>query len=490
LVLGLLLAWWSLGAMHSVTPLQGGTRAAGMEYRVDARVVSFAVALAALTALLLSIAPARLLFGSDLQRTLREGALAASGTRGGNRAHQLFVVTQTACAVALLIATALMVRTIARLVAIPLGYDAAHVASMTVVPVHSGRRKEVYLPVTDAVLNDLGAIPGVDAAAVRMQVPFAASRPLAPGVIAVAREMDDASMTLDDGKPIDPAMQPRTAFGVSPEYFRALSISFIAGRSFTAADNETSAPVAVINDWAARHWWPNQAAVGRTFSIDTAPGKRAVVTVVGVVRDNLAGEPSVLLAKQRPEVYRPFKQASFWVATYYVRTPSASPAIVGKVQKAVMRLVPANGQARGGLLATQVDQQIQTVRTNATQIGGFALIGLLLAVTGLYGVLSYVVQQRTQEIGIRAALGADRTRLLGMVLSHATLLTLVGIGVGVFMAALSMRLLKGLLYGTPTNDVVVYAAVCALAFIVALVASYLPARRASRVDPAIALRST
>jgi ABC-type antimicrobial peptide transport system permease subunit len=167
-----------------------------------------------------------------------------------------------------------------------------------------------------------------------------------------------------------------------------------------------------------------------------------------------------------------------------------SPELVGKVQKAVMRVVPANGQARGGLLSAQVDAQIQTVRTNATEIGGFAIVGLLLAVTGLYGVLSYVVQQRTQEMGIRAALGADRTRLLGMVLSHATRLSLVGIVVGVLMAAFSMRLLTGLLYGTPTNDVSVYVAVCALAFVVALVASYVPARRASQVDPAIALRST
>ena len=117
-----------------------------------------------------------------------------------------------------------------------------------------------------------------------------------------------------------------------------------------------------------------------------------------------------------------------------------------------MRLVPANGQARGTQLSAQVDAQIQTVRTNATQIGGFAVVGLLLAVTGLYGVLSYVVQQRTQEIGIRAVLGADQTRLLTMVLSQGTRLALVGIAVGVVAAALSMRLLKGLLYGTPTND--------------------------------------
>jgi len=461
-----------------------------MDYRLDARVVTFAVALATLTALLLSIAPARLLVTADLQRTLRESSLAAAGTRGGNRTHQLFVITQTACAVALLTATGLMVRTIARISGISLGYDAAHVVSMSVAPVHSGRRKEVYLPITERVLGDIAAIPGVDASAVRMQVPFAASRPLAPGVIVVARDMDDASMTLDNGRIIEPSMQPRTSFGVSADYFRVMAIPLAAGRPFTAADNESSPPVAVINERAAQRWWPKESAVGRTFSIDTAPGARAVVTVVGVVRDNMAGENSVLLARNGPEVFRPFRQASFWVATYYVRTRANSPALVDQVQKAVMRVVPANGQARGGLLSAQVDAQIQTVRTNATEIGAFAIMGLLLAVTGLYGVLSYVVQQRTQEIGIRAALGADRPRLLTMVLSHATLLSLVGIAVGVLVAALSMRLLKGLLYGTPTNDLVVYVSVCGLAFIVALAASYIPARRASRVDPAIALRST
>jgi putative ABC transport system permease protein len=489
LILGLLAAWWSLAALRSVALLQGGTRVTGMEYRMDLRVLAVAVLLTALIALALSAAPARLLVPRDLQRALREGGIATTGSRGGHRTHQIFVVTQTACAVALLIATGLMARTIARVSGIQLGYDAMHAVSLTVVPVHSARRKEVYLPITDRVLAEIADIPGVDAAAVRMQAPFAAVRPLAPGAIVVARDVDDAAMTLDDGRPVDPALQPRSAFGVSPDYFRALDISLIAGRAFTGAENETSAPVAVINEWAARHWWPKESAVGHTFSIDTAPGSRTAVTIVGVVRDNLAGAGSVLLAKQGPEVYRPFKQSSFWIATYFVRTRLTSPALIDKVQKVVMRLVPANGQARGAQLSAQVDAQIQTVRTNATQIGGFAAVGLLLAVTGLYGVLSYVVQQRTQEIGIRAVLGADQTRLLTMVLSQGTRLALVGIAVGVVAAALSMRLLKGLLYGTPPNDLVVYVAVCGFALLVAFLASYLPARRASRVDPAIALRT-
>ena len=489
LILGLLIAWWSLAALRSVAPLQG-TRVTGMEYRLDWRVLAFALVLTALTALALSIAPARLLLPKDLQRALREGSAAAGGTRVGNRTHQAFVVTQTACAVALLIATGLMARTIARVSGITLGYDADHAISLTVVPVHSARRKEVYLPITDRVLSEISAMRGVEAAAVRMQTPFAVARPLAPGAIVVARDMDDVAMTLDNGQPVDRALQPRSALGVSPEYFGVLGISLVAGRTFTASENEeSSAPVAVINEWAARHWWPKANAVGHTFSIDTAPGARAAVTVVGVVRDNLAAEGSVLLAKQGPEVYRPYKQSSFWIATYFVRSRTASPALIGAVQKTVMRLVPANGQARGRRLSAQIDAQIQTVRTNATQIGGLAAAGLLLAVTGLYGVLSYVVQQRTQEIGIRAVLGADQSRLLAMVLSQGARLALVGIGVGIVIAASSMRLLRGLLYGTPTNDLVVYTGVCGFALLVAFLASYLPARRASRIDPAIALRT-
>jgi ABC-type antimicrobial peptide transport system permease subunit len=154
-----------------------------------------------------------------------------------------------------------------------------------------------------------------------------------------------------------------------------------------------------------------------------------------------------------------------------------------------MRLVPANGRAQGGVLSAQVDAQLQSVRTSATQIAAFAVVGLLLAITGLYGVLSYVVQQRTREIGVRSVLGADRARILGMVLSQAMALTLVGIAVGLVTAAAAMRLMTGLLYGTPTNDPVVYVAVSLLSLVVSVAASYVPARRASRVDPAIALRS-
>ena len=489
LAIGLVLAAISLHALQSVTPLESATRVAGMDYRMDARALAFAIGLTAVVACVLSIAPVRLLIRHDLQSTLREGAATAMVSRGGHRVQQTFVVIQTACAVALLVATGLMVKTIVRLSRVELGYDAAHVAYVTAVPVHSWRLEPKYLPAADRILADVAAINGVDASALRMQVPFAKAKPRAPGEIVVRRDLDESTMTLDGGREIDAALQPKTALGISADYFKVMGIPLIAGRTFTVTDDASAPAVGIINEWAAKRWWPSENPIGRTFSVDTAPGIRAIITVVGVVRDNLAAQPSILLAKAGPEVYRPYKQSHFWVVNYYARMRSPSARVVEDERTAVMRAMASDGRPRGGLLSGQVDTQLQSVRTNATQIAGFAVVGLLLAIMGLYGVLSYVVQQRTQEIGIRGVLGAKRADILGMVLTEATRLTLVGIGVGLIAATGAMRLLTDLLYGTPTNDLAVYSFVSLIAFVVAHLASWIPARRAALVDPVIALRA-
>jgi len=489
LVLGLALAAVCLRALQSAAPLQTATRVAGMEYRLDARAAAFSMVLAAITAGVLSLVPVRLLVGDDLQTTLRGSSATATVSRGGHRVQQTFVVVQTACAVALLVATALMVKTLSRLSAIGLGYDAEHVAYVTAIPVHSGRTPGKYLPAADRLLADIAALPDVDASALRMQVPFVAGRPRGPGIATFQREADDALMTLDAGRDIDASLRPKNAFAVSAEYFRVMGIPFIGGRAFTVGDNESSPAVAILNEWAARHWWPNENAVGRTFTIDTAPGIRAAITVVGVVRDNLAGQPSVLVARPGPEVYRPFKQSHFWVVNYYAKTRGSSARVVEGAKTAVMRAISTNGRPQGGLLSAQVSAQLQTVKTNALQIAGFAMVGLLLAITGLYGVMSYVVQERTREIGIRGVLGARPSAILGMVISQAFRLSLVGIVAGLLTAMTTMRLFQGLLYGTPTSDVAVYATVAAIATLVTLIASYVPAHRASRVDPIVALKA-
>lgn len=211
--------------------------------------------------------------------------------------------------------------------------------------------------------------------------------------------------------------------------------------------------------------------------------------MVGVLRDNLAGQPSILLATPGPEVYRPYKQAHFWLANYYARTRTSAGRIVAQVQDAIMRDMTSDGRPRGSVVSEQVNDQLRSVRTSTEQIGGFALVGLLLATIGLFGLLSYVVQQRTHEIGIRGVLGADRKDIVGMVVGQAVRLALVGIGAGLVAAIAAARLMSGLLYGTPPSDVTVYASVALLALVVAVAASWVPARRAVRVDPVIALRA-
>ena len=489
LVTGLLLAKVALGGLQSVASLLTPMRVPGMEYRLDWRAVGFAVMLGAVATLLLSLAPVRLILRSDLQPVLREGALSATGSRGTQRIQQAFVVVQTACAVALLIATGLLVKTAARFSHVDLGYDASHVAVVSAVPAHSGRSAGRYLPAADRILTDISAIPGVEGVAVRMPVPVGATRARAPGAIVVRRELDESAIQLDGSRPLEASLAPRTAFGISADYFRVMEIPLTAGRPFAATDNEGAPAVAIINEWAARRWWPGESAIGKTFALDTAPGLRATITIVGVVRDNLAAQGSVLLARGGPELYRPYRQAHFWLANYYLRTRTAPASIIAEAQRAVMRVVPANGRARGDLLASQVRAQLQTVRANTMQVAGFAIVGLLLAMTGLYGVLSYLVQQRTREIGIRGVLGAGRTQILTMVLSQATTVTLVGIAIGFAAAAFGMRLASGLLYGTPPNDPLVYIIVAIVSLVIAVLAGALPALRAARIDPTVALRT-
>jgi predicted permease len=448
--------------------------ASGMEYRLDARVAAFAAVLTIAIATVLSVAPLRLLLRTDLQQALREGSHRTTTARGSHRTQQLFVIVQTACAVALLVGTGLMVRTMLRFGRVQLGYDAARVAQVTPVPAHAGRTPERFVPLAEQLLRELAEIPGVELTGLRTSVPI---------VPAGAREVP--RLRVAAARTLSPGQQPRSAYGVSPDYFTVMGIPVVEGRVFTLTDTAGAPAVAVVNEWAARHWWPGEPAVGQTIVIEGA--SQPPIAVVGVVRDTLAAQGSVLLAAPGPELYRPFAQANHWVATFFARTVNPSGRLVDEMQRTVMRHVP-NGRPRAGVLAAQVEGQLRAVQTSALEIGGAAAVGLLLAITGLYGVLSYVVQARTTEIGIRGVLGAGRRQILGMVMGQALRLAAAGVAIGLAAAALLSRSFASLLYGTPPADPLVYIWVACLFLMVALAASGVPALRATRVDPAIALR--
>jgi predicted permease len=298
-----------------------------------------------------------------------------------------------------------------------------------------------------------------------------------------------ADVTLEGQEfPLPRGVIPTGAFAVSPGYFRTLGISVAQGREFTDRDTENAPPVAMINQWAARRWWPGTDPVGRTIKLDTASGLSVTLTVVGVARDNRAAQPSLLLAEDGPELYRPYEQAPSAFPTFFVRATGAPAPLQKPVREILVRLVP-DRPLFTSLASDLVDAQLSTVRLNAVQIVAFALIGLCLALLGVHGVLSYAVGRRTQEIGIRGALGATRAGLQRMVLADGMWLTTAGLLLGLPVAAAATRLIRGMLYGTNPTDPLVYAAVGLVVAVVSLGAGYLPARRAARVDPLIALRA-
>jgi predicted permease len=473
--LGLALAGWMLHALRSLAVLDS-IRPLGMEYRLDASVAAFAIALSLLVALCLGLVPLRVVRALDVQRVLRESTTGGVGRPGFTQ--RAFVVAETICATVLLVGAALMTTTVLRLTQTDVGFDAGRLVQGTPSFPHPWRVQEIYRPVERRILAELGALPGAATATMRASSRLGVRG--APGEVRLAGE----------ASPLPPALTPTSVVAVSPGYFATLGIRFQSGREFDDSDRESTIPVAIVNEWAARRWWPTISAIGQRFRIDSAPGAGVTVTVVGVVRNNKAAQPNVLLSTDGPEVYRPFAQAPSAFPTFVVRSTNglAPQALLRPARQALIRAVP-DRPLFTGLAAEQIDRQLAGVRTNALQILGFALIGLMLALIGVHGVLAYAVSRRTREIGIRGALGATRAAIRVMILRDALLLVVIGLAVGLPVAAAAAPFIGELLHGTPVSDPRVYVAVAIVVLATSLIASWIPARRASSVDPLTALRS-
>jgi len=325
--------------------------------------------------------------------------------------------------------------------------------------------------VTRQIAVDLGSLPGATSVALRADVPLASAGGEPKVTLAGAAE------------PLPASVVPRALFAIGGDYLRALGVTMAAGRPIDERDTEHSVAVAMVNEWAARRWWPGGEAVAQMIRIDTT-----LITVVGVVRDNRAAQAGLLLSDVSPEIYRPFEQVSSPYPTFYVRAGADAGPLLKPVRDVLVRSVP-DRPLFASLVADQVAAQLAGVRLNAIQILGFALVGLILAVIGVYGVLAFAVGARTQEIGVRGALGASRGRLARMVLLDAARLTAIGLAIGLPLAGSATSVIEGMLHGTSRTDPVVYAGVALLLALVVLVSSYLPARRAARIDPASALRA-
>ncbi|MEZ5318374.1 MAG: ABC transporter permease [Vicinamibacterales bacterium] len=466
--LAVALAWWAVQVLKAAMP-EGVPRLATIA--LDLRVLGAAAGLALLTGLLFGLVPALQLSRPDLTHALKEGARGASTGGAARRLRHVLVVAEVAIAVILVVGATLFIGSFRVLMRIDPGFDPARVLTAAISPrfepTAPNQTPRDYTREMDEIVGRVAGLPGVAAAsAISGGMPMGGSMSITT-VSIPGRELDRS----DRGVSIRQ---------VTADYHRAIGIPLRAGRLFTATDRAGSQPVVILNESAARKYFPDEEAVGRTIGIN---GDRTIVGVVGdVYQSNLETEP-------RTEAYVPIGQGPTFFSELVVKTTGDPYDVLPAVRSAVLSVLPdvplRNVRTMEEVLARQVAQR----RFNMLLLGLFGVLGLVIAAAGIYGVMAYTVSQREREIGVRMALGATRRSVVGMVLGQASLLVAGGLVIGGVGAFLLGDQVQRFLFRMDTGDWRVFATAIGVLALSALVASLLPARRAAGVDPMIALRN-
>ncbi|HYS05472.1 MAG TPA: ABC transporter permease [Candidatus Dormibacteraeota bacterium] len=471
-VAGLLLAMWGTDLLVALGP---ETLPGGRAISVDTRVLGFTLLLSVLTGVLFGLVPALQASATDPQELLREGG---RGSTAGPRARVLrraLVVSEMAIALVLLAGAGLLVRSFLRLQHIDPGLSVDRVLTLRLsLPDARYAENPQQIHYYDELLRRAAGLPGVGAAAVTSNLPLGGS--------------DSVLNFSIEGRPdAKRGEEPESGFHqVSPDYFRALGIPLLRGRSFDARDLQKAPGVVVISETMARRYWPGEDPMGRRLSFGTNDkGELYWMTVVGIAADVLQ---KGLHTAPRAEAYVSYMQWPSRYSTLIVRSgldPAGLEAAVGREALAVDPDIPLYEVKT---MREVLDGSLASRRFDMALLALFAALAVLLAAVGLYGTMAYMVTQRTHEIGIRMALGARRGDVLRLVVGQGMALTLAGVTLGVLGALALTRVLSTLLVGVAVTDPWTFGAVAALLSAVAFVACYLPARRAARVDPLIALR--
>jgi putative ABC transport system permease protein len=467
---GILLATWILNLVSKLNPdlakLNG--------FILDARVLGYTAAITAFTAIICGLLPAISAPQVDLTRALRE----ANSGQAAPRAHalrKLFIVAQVSLAFILLVGSGLLVRSLWRIFAVGSGFDAEHVLTLHVywpgAPVNSAdekKRNSLY----GEMINRLRALPGVTSAGATSNVLFPSEMYKVPFVI--------------EGQPAEPPGQRPFLPGgeATPDYFRTMGIPLLRGRVFADADTVENAPSNIIvNETMARRYWPNEDSIGKRLKFDDPNFKSPWFTIVGVVGDvrqeGLEKPPGIM-------AYSP--SGGEWTDDLVIHCKSDPHTLVAAVREQVRAIDPNLAIDHVGVLNDLLSLHESQRKFNALLLGSLAFIALLLAVVGIYGTVSYWVKQRTPEIGIRMALGADQKNIFAHVIKSGMQFIFTGIALGIAGALAATRLIASLLFGVTASDPATFAAIAILMTLVALAACWIPARRAMRVDPIVALR--
>lgn len=468
-VLGVFVAFWGATGLAEFL----GTNLYhpfNLDLHPDARVLLFTIGVALLTGIGFGLAPAFRGTRVDVAPTLKEnaGSLSAGRNAGGRRfgLGSSLVVAQVALSMVVLIGAGLLLRTIEKVKSINPGFDTRNVLLFSIDPTLAGYKENNIQNVYDELTRRLAALPGVVSASYSSDA-----------------LLDGGLWTEDlkiEGQKGDGTVEVQM-LAVGPEFFETMHIPLAAGRTLNAADMRVKQEVALVNQAFARKYLESRNPLGLHFG-GGDPGEKLDKEIVGVVADTKYDD---MRKADQPTTYVPLKNGQL---TFALRTAGAPGALISGVRKTV-------NEVDSNLPVFQVRTQTQTIdrllfseRLVARLTSLFGLLGLLLACIGLYGLLSYEVARRTREIGIRTALGAQRRDVLQMVIRQGLVLIAVGLGAGVLAAYFAMRFLQSLLFGVRATDPLTFAAVCGLLVLVGVLACYIPARRATRVDPMVALR--
>jgi len=467
-VLGLLLAVAGTMILRSVGP---NSLPRLNEIGVDWRVLIFTLGISVVTGILFGMAPAWRSSKVDLTRVLKEGS---RGSRGAShhRLRNSLVVVEVALSIVLLIGAGLLVRSYSHIQNASPGFDPNNVLSFRLSLPGSKYKSPAVLAFYKQLTDKIKALPGVEAAGTSYSLPMS-SVALAWGPI-----------TIEGYVPKNPTdfVMSNERF-VSPGYFSAMRVPLVKGRYFDERDVKGAAETVIVNENLAQRFWPNQDPIGKRLERgDKEPWR----TVVGVVKDSkefsVDNEPPI-------SIYHPHEQIPIPTMFLVVRSSSDPSQLISSINKEIQSLDPEIPAFEVKSMSDRVAESLGRRRFSTFLLGVFAVVALLLSVIGIYGVIAYSVSQRTQEIGIRMALGAAPAAILQMILRQSLTLVIVGICFGLMAAFGLTRLMSSLLFGVSQTDFVTFAVPPVVLLVVALVASFLPARRAGRVDPVTALRS-
>jgi putative ABC transport system permease protein len=480
---GLLLAAWGVDVMTRFIPSDVGGGILSVSHpHVDGTVLLFVLAVSVLTGILFGLAPAVAVTRSDLAEALKEAApMASAGLRRGWLRGTL-AVAEISLALVLLIGAGLLIKSFYRLLSVDPGFAPEHVLTMNLSLTDSRYPTDQQkIQFFSEVLRRVESLPGVRSAGLSDSLPLSPYRNRL--IIALQRIMPRAVLTNPT-----PVMMSRIT--VSPGYFYALRIPVLKGRTFTDHDDEQAQKVAVVNESLARHLWPGEDPIGKQLPLLGAP-----LTVIGVVGNT---RHEGLSQDVESEIYVPYLQPVTTNNTagfrfdpsmqLAVRTAPEPASLASAVRSQVMAIDPAQPIYHVSTLEQTLSDSLAPRRFNMLLLGIFAGIALALATIGIYGVMAFSVTQRTHEICIRMALGAERSSVLGLIVRQGLRLTLAGVIIGLAGAWGLTRFLTSFLYGVRTTDLATFALVSVALGVVSILASYIPARRATKVDPMVALR--